>query len=82
MALAVEWRWQSNGAGSRMALAVEWRWQSNGAGSRMALAVDLRRQLAQDAQRSTTRVTMADLRWFSETFADLADPEVMGRAWG
>lgn len=34
----------------------------------------LRRQLAQDAQRSSAEVTMADLRWFSNTFADLADP--------
>jgi hypothetical protein len=41
----------------------------------------LRRQLAQDAMRSTVPVTMDDLRWFAETFSDLADPEVMRRAW-
>ncbi|HEX8095187.1 FitA-like ribbon-helix-helix domain-containing protein [Jatrophihabitans sp.] len=41
----------------------------------------LRRQLAQDAQRSTAKVTMEDLRWFTETFRDLADPEVMRQAW-
>lgn len=41
----------------------------------------LRRQLAQDAQRSIAKVTMEDLRWFTETFGDLADPEVMRQAW-
>ena len=41
----------------------------------------LRRQLAKDAARSATPVTMADLRWFSDTYADLTDPEVMRRAW-
>ena len=41
----------------------------------------LRRQLAQDAMRSTTPVTMDDLRWFTDTFSDLADPEVMQQAW-
>lgn len=41
----------------------------------------LRRQLAQDAMRSTTPVTMGDLRWFTDTFSDLADPEVMQQAW-
>jgi hypothetical protein len=41
----------------------------------------LRRQLAQDAMRSTAPVTMNDLRWFSDTFSDLADPEVMQQAW-
>lgn len=41
----------------------------------------LRRQLAQDAMRSTTPVTMDDLRWFSATFSDLADPGVMQQAW-
>ena len=41
----------------------------------------LRRQLAQDAMRSTTPVTMADLRWFTDTFSELADPEVMRQAW-
>ncbi len=41
----------------------------------------VRRQLAQDAGRSGDAVTMEDLSWFAETFADLADPEVMARAW-
>jgi hypothetical protein len=41
----------------------------------------LRRQLAQDAARSTTPVTRDDLRWFSDTFRDLGDPEVMRQAW-
>ncbi len=41
----------------------------------------LRRQLAQDAQRSTAKVTMDDLQWFADTFSDLADPEVMQQAW-
>jgi hypothetical protein len=41
----------------------------------------LRRQLAQDAMRSTVPVTMDDLRWFAETFSDLADPEMMRQAW-
>lgn len=41
----------------------------------------LRRQLAQDAARSTTPTTLDDLRWFSEAFSDLADPEVMRQAW-
>jgi hypothetical protein len=41
----------------------------------------LRRQLAQDALRSTSPVTMNDLRWFADTFSDLTDPEVMQQAW-
>lgn len=41
----------------------------------------LRRQLAQDAARSMAPVTLDDLRWFSATFRDLADPEVMRQAW-
>ncbi len=41
----------------------------------------LRRQLARDAGVSGQPVTVADLSRFSETFADLADPEVMARAW-
>ncbi|HST46746.1 antitoxin [Jatrophihabitans sp.] len=41
----------------------------------------LRRQLAQDAHRSAVRVTMADLQWFTDTFGDLTDPEVMRQAW-
>jgi hypothetical protein len=41
----------------------------------------LRRQLAQDAMRSVVPLTMDDLRWFSDTFSDLADPDVMRQAW-
>jgi hypothetical protein len=41
----------------------------------------LRRQLAQDALRSTSPVTMNDLRWFADTFSDLTDSEVMQQAW-
>ncbi|MQY19395.1 type II toxin-antitoxin system VapB family antitoxin [Nocardia macrotermitis] len=40
----------------------------------------VRRTLARELP-DERRVTMADLRWFSETFADLADEEVMRRAW-
>jgi hypothetical protein len=29
----------------------------------------------------STAVSVADLAWFAETFADLADPEVMSGAW-
>jgi negative regulator of replication initiation len=41
----------------------------------------LRRLLAQDALRTSTPVTMKDLRWFAGTFSDLTDPEVMQQAW-
>lgn len=41
----------------------------------------LRRQLAQDASRSTDKVTLEDLRRFSETFADARDPQILRRAW-
>jgi len=41
----------------------------------------LRRQLAQEARRSSAKVTTDDLRWFTEAFGDLADPEVMRQAW-
>lgn len=41
----------------------------------------LRRQLHQDAQRPQLEVTIDDLRAFNARFADLADPEVMRRAW-
>lgn len=41
----------------------------------------LRRQLKQEASRSTEKVTLDDLRRFSETFADALDPEIMKRAW-
>jgi hypothetical protein len=40
----------------------------------------VRRRLAQDAV-ADGQVTVADLAWFSEAFAGLADPSVMARAW-
>jgi hypothetical protein len=40
----------------------------------------VRRRLAQDAMTSAP-VTTRDLGRFAETFADLADPAVMSRAW-
>ncbi|MPZ67105.1 MAG: ribbon-helix-helix protein, CopG family [Pseudonocardiaceae bacterium] len=41
----------------------------------------LRRQLIQDAASQSQAVTMDDLDWFADTFADLDDPDVMARAW-
>lgn len=41
----------------------------------------LRRRLAQDAASSRLRVDVTDLDAFSQSFADLADPDVMDRAW-
>ncbi len=41
----------------------------------------LRRQLVQEAARSHASVRVEDFRRFAERFADLADPEVMRRAW-
>ena len=41
----------------------------------------LRRQLSQEAGRSDDPVTASDLRRFSQTVRDLADPEVMDQAW-
>jgi Ribbon-helix-helix protein, copG family len=41
----------------------------------------MRRRLAQDAVVPETAVTAADLARFGEVFGDLADPEVMDRAW-
>ncbi len=41
----------------------------------------LRRQMARDAATTDGPVTIDALRSFSETFADLGDPEVMRRAW-
>lgn len=42
----------------------------------------LRRRLAQVAVTSLEPVTAEHLRVFAETFADLADVEVMKGAWG
>jgi negative regulator of replication initiation len=41
----------------------------------------LRRQLSQEAGRSDDPVTGADLKRFSQTARDLADPDVMDQAW-
>ena len=41
----------------------------------------LRRQLARETVDDTTPVTVEDLQRFSETFADLKDPEIMKGAW-
>ena len=41
----------------------------------------LRRTLAQERMTGGQRVTVEDFAWFAETFADLADEEVMRRAW-
>jgi hypothetical protein len=41
----------------------------------------LRRRLRQEAARPTGPVTAADLMRFGSRFSDLADPEVMRRAW-
>jgi hypothetical protein len=41
----------------------------------------LRRALARERAMTATAVTVDDLSRFAETFADLADEEVMRRAW-
>jgi uncharacterized protein (DUF2384 family) len=41
----------------------------------------VRRRLAQDAAAQDSAVGVQDLVRFAETFADLADSEVMARAW-
>jgi Ribbon-helix-helix protein, copG family len=41
----------------------------------------LRRRLAQDAATSSSAVSVEDLARFADEFGDLADPDVMGRAW-
>ncbi len=41
----------------------------------------LRRRLAQEAVSGPQPVTVEDLTVFAETFADLADAEIMKRAW-
>lgn len=41
----------------------------------------LRRQMRRVASTSDEPVTVESLRLFALTFADLADPEVMGGAW-
>jgi plasmid stability protein len=41
----------------------------------------VRRRLAQDAATPGSPVRVEDLARFAGTFADLADPDVMSRAW-
>ena len=41
----------------------------------------VRRRLAQDAASTGAMVTAKDLARFADLFADLADPDVMARAW-
>ncbi|MGI8427162.1 MAG: type II toxin-antitoxin system VapB family antitoxin [Actinomycetota bacterium] len=41
----------------------------------------LRRELAAAAKRSAAKVATADLRRFTGAFSDLADPELIQRAW-
>jgi hypothetical protein len=41
----------------------------------------VRRRLAQDAAQAGSTVSVQDLARFAETFADLADDDVMSRAW-
>jgi hypothetical protein len=41
----------------------------------------VRRRLAQDAAVSGSAVRVQDLAQFAEVFSDLADPDVMSRAW-
>jgi plasmid stability protein len=41
----------------------------------------VRRRLAQDATAIGTAVSTQDLARFAEAFSDLADPDVMSRAW-
>jgi hypothetical protein len=41
----------------------------------------VRRRLTDDARRAGGAVTVDDLDWFSQTFSNLADDDVMRRAW-
>ena len=41
----------------------------------------LRRALARERASESREVTVEDLAGFGELFADLDDPEMMGRAW-
>lgn len=41
----------------------------------------IRRALAREGSDSACDVSVDDLAGFADTFADLGDPEVMGRAW-
>ena len=41
----------------------------------------VRRRLTQDASAAASPVSVHDLARFADSFGDLADPEVMSRAW-
>ncbi|HEV2376749.1 MAG TPA: ribbon-helix-helix protein, CopG family [Streptosporangiaceae bacterium] len=41
----------------------------------------VRRRLAQDAATPAVPVSVQDLERFADAFGDLADPDVMSRAW-
>lgn len=41
----------------------------------------VRRRLAQETSVGGSSVSVADLAKFAETFSDLADPDVMAKAW-
>jgi hypothetical protein len=41
----------------------------------------LRRTLARERMATDSAVSVSDLSSFAETFADLADPDVMRQAW-
>lgn len=41
----------------------------------------LRRRLAQEVVATGQPTTLGDLSWFSDTFADLSDAQVLQRAW-
>jgi hypothetical protein len=41
----------------------------------------VRRRLAQDAAMPGSAVSVEDLARFADVFGDLADPDVMARAW-
>jgi hypothetical protein len=41
----------------------------------------MRRRLAQDAAAAGSPVSVQDLKRFADVFGDLADSEVMSRAW-
>jgi hypothetical protein len=51
------------------------------AGFKLSRTEYLRRRLHQEAARPTMPVTPGDLQRFAARFSDLADPDVMHRAW-
>ena len=55
--------------------------EANARQAGLSRAEYLRRALERERAGSTSAVTVASLQRFTETFADLADPEVMRSAW-